>query len=1002
MKKRNLLILILVCVLSLLVLSACNNEKKVNEDPITGIEIISDTGFVEIGNFSFDNFAVLVKYESGRTEEVELTEDMINERDRFKFYTVGDKEITVSAFGFDVDYKFTVKQKQMKDLYLVGFEYNEEEKMYKKEIPYTGIDFNIEVGGEIPSGAIITYPNGESFTKVGIFDFAVYVSCDTYDTYKLVGSLTIERGEYDLSDITFDAAHYAYDGQEKSLSIRGDLPEGVTVSYGIMPVKGTELLPGNSAVDAGSYFVYAKFIGDFTTHVEIPDMLSSLTIDKFEYDITNVVFSDSTFKFDGKPHTLTIEDESTLPRGVYVEYENNTQVNAGEYQAIAHLYCTNSTNYTVAPVITAKLKISKADYDLSGVIFDSQTFIYDGDEHKVELAGQTLPLGVVVTYQNNYQKDAGDYNVIAHFEHQNSNYNTIPEMVAKLRILKAVIDLSRCTLDTSAVIYDGHSHRPVLEGPIPNDVTVRYEYKDSEGEASRCIDSGKYSVAVIFEYDKNNFEPVENMHATLEIIDREITYNMIGFETEKTLIYNGEIQHNEPTMYPDFADITYETVLSDAVNPEPVDSINVGTYRQTVKFSYYNGSNDIVYNYPQSVYLTIDKFQFDSDQFRFNDMRFDYEGRQVQVVPLEWIDTASVFDTIPVTYTFKSEGGSDFTNIVPRSIGYYTCRAVFDTDNALFNNGAELVGYYDVELEIVPAHVTAEDILSCCFDNESNPGTIYEYTGEELEAQSTKPFASEAVGGLYYDKFTANLGISMNFSGFAKIFGTATFNQDIHMITFDYEKFGHLGKVTVRKSFYNGTGANVDTVSFYYYGDEEEPRLTEEVSGQFNNLFFVRDPGEYFYEITLEANDYSGFDEDFVSEPVYIRFDIGKYAYSDDLFKAQTYTYTGEEIPFRFSYLISNQEKLIYAVRYNYTVSDEGYHVPTPDMSYDTPVEVGEYTVAIFILIDKGGNVNVDKDSFDAAVAAGPKPEIGLEKIVKYNDKDGDFIYSFQTKLTII
>ena len=69
----------------------------------------------------------------------------------------------------------------------------------------------------------------------------------------MTATLTIVKGEYDLSGITFENKEVSYDGSPHSLEITGTLPEGVTVTY-----------ENNNKVDAGTYEVVAKFEGVIT------------------------------------------------------------------------------------------------------------------------------------------------------------------------------------------------------------------------------------------------------------------------------------------------------------------------------------------------------------------------------------------------------------------------------------------------------------------------------------------------------------------------------------------------------------------------------------------------------------------------------------------------------------------------------------------------------------------------------------------------------------------
>ena len=63
----------------------------------------------------------------------------------------------------------------------------------------------------------------------------------------------------DITDISFDGAEYTYDGTEKSISVKGNLPAGAKVEY-----------TNEKATNAGTYNATAKITcegyNDLTQH----------------------------------------------------------------------------------------------------------------------------------------------------------------------------------------------------------------------------------------------------------------------------------------------------------------------------------------------------------------------------------------------------------------------------------------------------------------------------------------------------------------------------------------------------------------------------------------------------------------------------------------------------------------------------------------------------------------------------------------------------------------
>jgi len=67
------------------------------------------------------------------------------------------------------------------------------------------------------------------------------------------------------------------------------------------------------------------------------------------------------------------------------------------------------------------LRAFKADYDMSGVTFASQTVTYNGEAHSI--TATNIPSGVDVTYEGNGKTNVGVYIVAANFTTSNINYN---------------------------------------------------------------------------------------------------------------------------------------------------------------------------------------------------------------------------------------------------------------------------------------------------------------------------------------------------------------------------------------------------------------------------------------------------------------------------------------------------------------------------------------------------------------------------------------------------
>ena len=141
--------------------------------------------------------------------------------------------------------------------------------------------------------------------------------------------------------------------------------------------------------------------------------------------LNEIEFKNSVFSFDGKEHSIVINEE--LPNGVIVEYENNNKINVGEYEVTAN-FLDNNDNF----IIDKKATMNIIKGGLPGVSFQDQTFYYTGEAFFMEISGE-LPEGVGVSYVGNGQTEVGTYTVIAHFEDVTGNYY-VPDLEATMTI----------------------------------------------------------------------------------------------------------------------------------------------------------------------------------------------------------------------------------------------------------------------------------------------------------------------------------------------------------------------------------------------------------------------------------------------------------------------------------------------------------------------------------------------------------------------------------------
>ena len=458
-KTRLFSFLALIIILTLVMLAGCKKEENIASIALGGYE---PGGVIEmaIGGFDYAAHTVVVTYDSGRTEQIPLTEDMISATDSFKFYQVGDHQVTVSYERLSCSFNISVKRSTFEDL---TFSQN-------NVFTYDGKAHTVEVQGNIPANASIAYIGGNSFVNAGTYNVTAVVSCDGYVTEKLTTTVKIERARYDMSGIKFEAKEYVYDGASHSVAISGKLPEGVPMPTYTINEKIT-----SSAVEVGEYTVRATFANKDPNYEPIPDMFTTLTITPAEYEIKGVdlVFKREDGKmidgytkiYDGTAVSFDLDDYNKISNKVSISFsvldengevistsnKNTNIVNAGVYTVIVEFTIADNDNYSAIEPITRTFTVRKADYDMSGVHFDSDVVALDGKVHKLEV---DFPIDfdtdtVEVTYEyylggklvtdsrnNPIQAviTAGEYTVKAIFTVNDANYNPIAPMEATLII----------------------------------------------------------------------------------------------------------------------------------------------------------------------------------------------------------------------------------------------------------------------------------------------------------------------------------------------------------------------------------------------------------------------------------------------------------------------------------------------------------------------------------------------------------------------------------------
>lgn len=352
--------------------------------------------------------------------------------------------------------------------------------------------------------------------------------------------VSVSAAEYDLSALSFSDAEVVYNGLRHTLSAVCDIvgEDGLRLGFKV----------SGGGINAGVYTVTLSFYTDSINYVLPEPITRTLTVNPMEL---TALYSGTAFVYDGTPK---------LPNAVLTGAQgipilltlSGAATDAGEYTAYASL---SDKNYILTNPSIA-FSILKANFDLSGVIWSAESFVYNGEVCSVSLSG--LPQGInLLGYANASFTDAGSYVAEAAISYDEKNYNSPGKITHKWKIERADYVLGDFSFLDSQYVFDGSVHYPRVVGSLPigfDGSTPSYSF--SEG-ASHVFE-GKKAVTVTFATESKNYNapPAVTVYVTITPKPIEIIWDVPDF------VYNGEV--HAPTVRSGECEITVSGAASDA------------------------------------------------------------------------------------------------------------------------------------------------------------------------------------------------------------------------------------------------------------------------------------------------------------------------------------------------------------------------------------------------------------------------------------------------------
>ena len=707
MKSKHYILKILstLSVIFIFFLTGCGGRGSVERIEMNNKDVIE----IKSGDFSYDGIKVLVIYSSGQVNEINLTENMIPDEEKLYFYKMGEHDVKVQYGKYSTTMKINVVSHEFDDIYrLDGY-----------TCVYDGLPHKVEINYELPEGATVDYPYGNTFTNAGNYEVVAVISKDGYESKILKTNLVIEEATLDLSNVVFEDKVYEYDGEPKSIEAT-NIPQGVTVQYEIW--NDDETIKLNNAVNAGTYTIVSKYIAKDENYDQTSTKKAKLTITKSTYDMSNVKLSDVTKEYNGQEYIASFDKNSSLPTGVESEFkyynlkgeEVSSTINAGEYKIIA-TFKGNNPNYEEIAPLEAKLVVTKKIVVLDGVItFNSKTINFDRANHSLEISGK-LPNNVTVSYENNDQIVAGEYKVLAKFSDSNPNEQLdINELEAYLIINKIketpqVIDEStgeKRTIeprDFKLCLDQETGNKKInISGFIEDEYRIKkiqyldFNTKQEIKNVSDFCDGKRYDYNIVFEF----INPVEKDSINLSPASGTISFD-ITFEDDIKLIdaeyvYDGNLHGLA---------VNKELPVGTNVNyPEGEEFTDVGIYTIVWELS------KDTYRTKQIIgTLKITKATYDMSKVVIENVTKEYDGNNYfdDTNPESLVDVYEPFANLPEGVAIKSvvtknKVGEDWMDSsYTANVGEYKFNVEFTYDELNYNPLSGVEFYLTIEKKFV-------------------------------------------------------------------------------------------------------------------------------------------------------------------------------------------------------------------------------------------------------------------------------------------------------------
>ena len=275
--------------------------------------------------------------------------------------------------------------------------------------------------------------------------------------------------------------------------------------------------------------------------------------------------------------------------------------------------------------------------------------------------------------------------------------------------------LSGITLGSASTVYDGNEHAISIEGILPADVTVSYEYylsdtlvTDAEGNPVKSVSSaGRYTVKAIFAHTDKNRSEIEPLSAVLQITQAEINISSFSFKVNGGLVYDGAGKWlSVDGEIPQGLEVQFLYYANDQLlkNPDGSDAtavVDAGTYNVFITFI---GSNPNYLSLGLTNYeLVIEKATIDVSGVAVVGLReYTYDGNSY----IPELDQATVPANINVTRDIYSVDEDGYRSPVESIVDAGSYAVIYtivlnDPDNYHLVGNSAVEWYYVINPQLI-------------------------------------------------------------------------------------------------------------------------------------------------------------------------------------------------------------------------------------------------------------------------------------------------------------